>query len=186
MKQYARAIGMAVAGIMLLGMVCMAQAPEPPFTWKGEGLASFIGEEGTTDLEFNVKINIDVDGAVTGETSTDEGSSPIKQLYYGEQVGFDFPPIEARRLTLVIMIGDDSDQPGLVIMSGHILVDKFWFGELFFKPFEAGGSIEKGLDIGNNIATAIDQEYLPQGLNNALNKCIPIGCFKVTGGFATD
>ncbi|MFH1740912.1 MAG: hypothetical protein ABIH23_18050, partial [bacterium] len=137
MTHMGRIIGIAVAGIMLLGMTSVAQDPEPPFTWKGKGVASFISKEGPNDVHFDIQIRIDADGTVSGKTSTDDGSADIERLYYGEKVKFELPELTARRLVLVLMINKDSDNPSVVIMNGRTLVDKFCYGELLIRRISA-------------------------------------------------
>ena len=152
-----------------------------PLTWKGKGVSSFISRDGTEEIQFNIRIHIDVDGIVEGEAYTDDGSASIAQLYYGEKVSFELPEFDARKLILVLVINEDSDNPSLIIMNGRMLVDRFCYGEIFVKRYEEG----EGLDIDNNFATPIDEEYLPSEIRRALKDSLPIGCFQMTGDFVT-
>lgn len=180
-------IAVAVAVLFAAGLTCLAQDPEPPLTWKGEGVASMISsEEGVRDLNFNVRLHIDAAGMVKGEVYTDEGSASIERFYYGERVTFGSSELVAQRIVIVIMIGKTSDDPTLVIMDGRSLADQFCYGELLVKRYEKDGDIEKGLDIGNKTAEEVYESYMPTGLKNALKKSTPWGCFQMSGKFVTE
>ncbi len=180
MKHIVRAVGLAVVGVMLLGTAGAAQDPEPPLKWKGSGVSSFISKDGTNDISFDIEINIDADGMVSGKAWTEDGNAPIKQLYYGEKVEFEFPELGARKIILVLIIEEDSDEPSVVIMNGRVLVDRFCYGEVLIRRLSTE-DLEEALDIGNNLATPIDENALPEGLKKALSLCIPLGCFKMSG-----
>ena len=182
MTHTGRIIGIAVVAIMLLGITSVAQEPEPPFTWKGKGVAPLISEEGVNEIEFNIEIRIDADGMVSGKTSTYDGSADIERLYYGENVEFELPEFAARKLILVLIINKDSDNPSVVIMNGRALVDKFCYGEILIRRLSK--DLQEALDIGSKLATPIDEDALPEGLQKALKECIPLGCFKMSGTFA--
>ena len=44
----------AVAAVAFLGTLSLAQEVEPPFTWKGKGLVSFVAEQGIKEVSFNL------------------------------------------------------------------------------------------------------------------------------------
>lgn len=184
MNHSVRTTVMAVAAIMLLGSVCMAQ--EPPLTWKGKGVASFMGEYGVEDLEFEIKLHIDEAGMIKGETKTDDGGAQIERLYYSQKKEYEFGEFSAQEVVFVLLTDSDSDSPMMIILDGRVLVDKFCYGELLLKQYEKDGSVEKGLDIGDKMAAEIYEGYPPEGLKAARKKCVPFGYFKITGGFVTE
>ena len=59
-------------GIILTGGLAVAQEPEVPLTWKGEGAANLITAEGEDQIQFNLELHVDEWGMVTDTTSNDE------------------------------------------------------------------------------------------------------------------
>ncbi len=55
MRHTTKTLVLAFVAAVMMGMPCMAQDVEPPFTWEGKGSASLISEEGEReeiDLQF--------------------------------------------------------------------------------------------------------------------------------------
>jgi hypothetical protein len=171
---------MAVAGLTLFGMVALAAEPEPPLTWKGKGEATFVSEGGTRDLKFDLTLNVDKDGNVSGETSTEDGSAKIERLYYSESVKAEMPRLESRKMILVLSL--KTDTPTLIIMNGQALSNTFCYGELRAGRMSAEG-LKESLAIGNKEATLMEGGTLPSGVQKALQKCSPIGCYQITGKY---
>jgi len=184
MKRNRWMAAMTVLGVILLGTIGMAQDPEPPLTWKGKGQATLISEEGTRDIEFDLRIHVGEDGIVSGEVSTEDGNAQLERLYYGEKVKFDFPGLESRRLVLVLSLRD-SDNPSVIIMNGQALADRFGYGELRARRLSAEG-LKEALDLGNKEPTLLEEGALPEGVRKALEESAPMGCFKMTGGFVDE
>ena len=63
-------LGLVVA--MMTGTPCMARDVEPPFTWEGKGVVSFISEEGTEEIDFQFELSVDEQGMIEGHTSNKE------------------------------------------------------------------------------------------------------------------
>ena len=184
MKHFTRAAGMAVVGIMLLPAVCMAQ--EPPFTWEGKGVSTFVGEYGMEELEFAIKIHINEAGEVKGEASSDEGGADIERLYYSAEKDYEWGDFSTRRVIVVMILDKASDSPTLIVMDGRTLSDKFYYGETLIRKYEAGGELAKALEIGDKTAAEIYEDYIPSGIKTARKECVPIGCFKMTGKFVNE
>ncbi len=184
MKRTVRIMGLALAAIVLFGMAGMAQDVEPPFTWKGKGVATILSEFGTNDIEFDIKFSIDTEGTVKGKTSNEDGESSIKHLFYAQKKEYEFAGLFSRKAILILLINEDGDNPMLCVLNGRFLLDKFFYGEALITKYEAGSEVAKGLEIGSDIATEIDEDYLPSDLKSALKKCIPFGAVQIKGEYA--
>jgi len=66
---------LAFAAAVMIGMPCMAQDVELPFTWEGKGSLSFISQGGTENIDFQLEISIDEQGMFAGQASNEEGTS---------------------------------------------------------------------------------------------------------------
>lgn len=184
MKHGRLVVVMVAVGVALFGMVCVAQELEPPLKWEGEGEATFISPDGTTDIEFEMKIDVDADGYVSGEASTDEGDVEIERLYYSESVEFERPELEARKIVLVLRM-ETSDTPSVLILVGQVVNDKLCYGEIRARSLDAEG-VKNSLSIGNKMAELIDYGSLPYSLRKVFNASVPLGCFQMTGGFVEE
>ena len=171
---------------MMIGMPCMAQDVEPPFTWKGKGVASFISEGGVEDIDFQFELSIDEQGMVDGKTSNEDGSSKIERVFYTEPKQYDFPGFFTRNIVIVLMFNEGGDYPMLSVLNGRILVDKFLYGEMLLTGYEAGSDTAKVLGFGDSEATLIDQDGLPNDLKSVLEKCVPIGMVKIEGDYKNE
>ena len=163
----------------------MAQEVEPPFTWAGEGSASFISQDGIQEIDFDFELSIDEQGRFKGQTSSDEGSSQIKHVFYSEKKEHGFPGFFSRKIVIVFMLNEYGDNPLLCVLNGRILVDKFLYGEELLTMYEEDSDIARALGVGNNEATLIeaDEDELPSNLKSAMNKCLPFGVVKIEGDF---
>ncbi len=172
MKVWMSAIALLV---MAVGTV-PAQDVELPLTWKGEGKAIIQMDEEAMHLDVEAKFTVDTDGWTTGKVSAMEGSADLKRFYYGEEAD------GARKLILVVVSEDDSE-PMLFVLDCRILRGSLLYGEILAKPYEKGGEIEKGLNIGDKSAQEIYPDYMPSGLKKAMKVCKPVGVVGVQGGF---
>jgi hypothetical protein len=175
-------IGAAVAGA-LLGTAGLAQEAEPPFTWKGKGQVSFIAEQGVKDVGFTFELAVDANGGVKGKTTSDDGSSAIKHVFYGERVEHALPGYHSRKAILVLMINEQGSEPLLVVLNGRLLAGRFYTGEALLKRSEPSSEADKALGVGDPIATPIDEDALPAGLKSALKKLVPLGTVKIEGAY---
>ena len=66
---------------LFLSSQCLAQNVEPPFSWKGEGIGGIISEEGLNEVEFNFEISVDINGAISGGTSNEDGTTSLKHVF---------------------------------------------------------------------------------------------------------
>jgi hypothetical protein len=119
---------LALVAAVMMGMPCMAQDVEPPFTWEGKGAGSFISQGGIEELDFQFELAVDEEGMVKGQTNSENGIARIKHLFYTEPKQYDFPDFFTRKIVIVFMLNEDSDTPILSILNGRILVDKFLYG----------------------------------------------------------
>jgi len=162
--------------ILGLGAVCDAQEVNVPFTWNGKGTGFLMEKDGINSLDFNLKISVDQDGIVSGETSTDDGNAAIERLYYTESSE------GVRQLVLVIRV--QGDDPVLYLLVGRAMKNRLFYGEVFTKKFEKDGSVEKELNIGDKTAAQFSEEGFPDSVKKAMKASKLIGCFKVSGDFS--
>ena len=64
MAHLAKKLVLAFVAAVMMGMPCMAQDVQPPFTWEGKGSALFIGQYGTEEMDFQFELSIDEQGMV--------------------------------------------------------------------------------------------------------------------------
>ena len=185
MRHSTKAFVLTFVAAVMMGMPCMAQDVEPPFTWEGKGVASFISEGGTEEIDFQFELSIDEQGMFEGQTSSEDGTSKIKHVFYTEKKQYDFPGFFSRNLVIVLMFNEYGDNPMLSVLHGRILVDKFLYGEVMLTSFEEGSDTAKALGIGNPQATLMEDDELPGSLKSALKKCFPFGMVKIEGDYKT-
>jgi len=174
---------LAFAAAVMMWMPCMAQDAEPPFTWEGKGSASFISQYGTEEIDFQFELSADEQGIVEGQTSSENGVSKIKHVFYTETKQYDFPGFFARNIVIVFVLNEYGDTPMLSVLNGRILVDRFLYGEVMLSGYEEGSDMAKALGVGDPVATLMEYDELPYSLKSALNKCVPFGVVKIEGDF---
>jgi len=185
MKLSTKAFVLAFVAAVMVGMPCMAQDVEPPFTWEGKGIVSFISQGGIEDIDFQFALSIDEQGMFEGQTSNEDGTSKIKHVFYTEKKQYEFPGFFSRNLVIVLVINEYGDDPLLSVLDGRILVDKFFYGETLLTRFEEGSDTAKALGVGNSYATLMEDDELPGSLKSALKKCLPFGMVKIEGDYKT-
>jgi len=95
---------LAFVAAVMMGIPCVAQDIEPPFTWEGKGSGSFISEYGTEKADLQFELSIDEQGMFEGQTSTDDGDAKIQHVFYTEKKQYDFPGFFSRNLVIVMLI----------------------------------------------------------------------------------
>ncbi len=175
-------VAMFVVAVMM-GAPCLAQDVEPPFTWAGEGQASFISQGGIEDIEFEIEMSVDAQGKVQGQTSNEDGVSRIQHLFSSAKREFDFGGIYSRDVVIVLLFNEYSDSPMLSILNGRLLLDKFFYGEVMLGRYEEGSDLAKALGVGDPYATWTEEGALPYELRSALRECLPIGVVQIQGDY---
>ncbi|MCP4256987.1 MAG: DUF1080 domain-containing protein [Planctomycetes bacterium] len=183
MKHSTKAFVLTFVAAVMMGIPCMAQDVEPPFTWEGKGSLSFISEGGIEDIDFQFELSIDEQGMFEGQASNEDGTSEIKHVFYTEAKQYDFPGFFSRNLVIVLVINEYGDNPLLTVLNGRLLVDKFFYGEEMLTKFEEGSDIAKAIGVGNPYATLMEDDELPYSLKSALKKCLPFGVVKIEGDY---
>ncbi|MHC4088369.1 MAG: 3-keto-disaccharide hydrolase [Planctomycetota bacterium] len=183
MKHSTTTLVLAFIGAVMMGMPCMAQEVEPPFTWEGKGAGSFISEGGIEDLDFQFELAVDEQGMVKGQTSSENGIARIKHVFYTETKQYEFPGFFSRNIVIVFMLNEDGDTPMLSILNGRILVDRFLYGEVLLTMYEAGSDTAEALGVGDPEATLMEGDELPSSLKSTLKKCLPFGTAKIVGDY---
>jgi hypothetical protein len=183
MKTWDRILVWTVAAFTVLGTASWAQEVEPPFTWKGKGEVAFVGEYGTQEVNFSFELSVDASGGIKGKTSSDEGDSALKHVFYGERVEHELPGYYSRKAIVVLMLNEGGSEPLVATLNGRLLAGRFFSGEALIKRYEYGSETDKALGVGNPMATQIDEDYLPSSLKSALKKSMPIGTVKIEGGY---
>ena len=185
MKLSTKAFVLTFVAAMMMGMPCMAQDLEPPFTWEGKGSVWFFSQRGMEDIDFQFELSINEQGMFQGQTSNEEGTSKIKHVFYTEKKQYEFPALLSRNLVVVLMMNEYGDFPALCVLNGRLLVDKFFYGEMMLTPFEEGNDTANALGVRNPQATLMEDDELPGSLKSALKKCIPFGMVKIEGDYKT-
>lgn len=180
---YRKAIMISTFALCLTAIptASFSQDVQLPLTWKGSGDTTFIAEYGTKSIDFDISINVAEDGTVTGKTSTDDGDAKIKHLFYGEKKDHQIPGLKSQKIILVLLLNEYSSDAALVVLNGTVLSDRFFFGDISFAKYEQDSSIAEALQVNDQIATEIYEDYLSSGLKSALKQCLPFGTFKVEG-----
>ena len=185
MEHSTKAFILTFVAAVMMRMPCMAQDVDLPLTWEGKGSASFIGQYGTENIEFDFELSIDEQGMFKGQSSNEDGASEIKHVFCTEKKQYDYPGFFSRNIVIVLLINEYGDNPMLSIINGRILVDKFLYGEVLLTGFEEDSDVAKALGVGNSYATLMEDDELPWNLKSALNKCIPFGMVKIEGDYKT-
>jgi len=185
MKLSTKAFVLTFVAAVMMGMPCLAQDVEPPFTWEGKGSASFISEGGIEEFDFQFEMSIDEQGMVDGKASNEDGTSKIKHVFYTEKKQYEFPGFFTRNIVIVLMFNEYGDNPMLSVLNGRILVDKFFYGEAMLTSFEEGSDTAKALGVGDPEATLMEGDEIPNSLKSVLKKCFPIGTVKIEGDYKT-
>ncbi|MGB2863436.1 MAG: hypothetical protein WBC05_08935, partial [Sedimentisphaerales bacterium] len=159
---------LAFVAAVMMGMPCLAQDVEPPFTWEGEGSGSFLSQGGIEELDFQFELSIDEQGMFKGQTSSENGPARIMHVFYTERKQYEFPGFFSRNLVIVFVLDEYGDTPLLSILNGRILLDKFLYGEVMLTRYEKGSETAKALGIGNPEATLMQDDELPVSLKSAL------------------
>lgn len=183
MRLFTQIVAAAVAVAALLGTVSLAQEVEPPFTWKGKGVVTFLAEQGVKDVSFNFELAVDSSGGIKGKTTSDEGESTIKHLFYGERVEHPIAGYYSRKAMLVLAINPEGDNPVLAVLNGRLLAGKFFSGEALVKRLDPDSETDKALGVGDPVATLIEEDSLPFALKSAVKKLMPIGTVKIEGAY---
>ena len=183
MKYSINALVLAFIVAMMMAVPCIAQDIELPFTWEGKGSGSLISEGGIEEINFDFELSIDEQGMFKGQASNEEGTSRIMHVFCTEPKQYGFPNFFSRRLIVVMLINEYGDNPMLSILNGHVVVDKYVFGEVMLTAYEQGSDTAKTLGVGNPEVTLMEDDELPYGLKSALNKCLPFGTVMIEGDY---
>lgn len=183
MRSLTRTIVLAFIAAMMMGIPCMAQEAEPPFTWEGKGEASFMSEQGIKDTEFQFELSVDEQGMVSGQAANEEGISKVKHIFYSEPQPHDWPGYFSRRIIIVLIFNENGDYPLLGVYHGRLLLDKLLYGEILLTGYAAGSEIAKAFGVGDPEATLIEGEELPTNLKSVMKKCLPIGTVTIKGDY---
>jgi len=143
MKHSRKTLVLAFVAAVMIGMPCMAQDAEAPFTWEGKGVASFISEGGIREADFQFELSIDEQGMVDGKTSNEDGTSRIRHVFYTEPKQYDFPGFFTRNIVIVLIFDEYGNNPMLSFVNGRILMNKFLYGEMMLTGYEAGSETAK-------------------------------------------
>jgi len=183
MTHSTKILALAFIAAVMMGIPCMAQDAEPPFTWEGKGNGSFISQYGTEELDFQFELSVDEQGMFKGQTSSENGIARIMHVFYTETKQYDFPGFFARNIVIVFVLNEYGDTPMLSVLNGRILLDRFLYGEVMLSGYEEGSDMAKALGVGDPVATLMEYDELPYSLKSALNKCVPFGVVKIEGDF---
>jgi len=177
---------LAFIAAAMIGIPCMAQDAEPPFTWEGKGVASVFSEGGIEEIEFKFEMSIDEQGMLNGQTSNEDGASKIMHVFYSEPRQYNFPGFFTRNIVIVLMLNEYGDNPMLSVLNGRVLVDRFLYGEVMLAGYEEGSDVARGLGIGDVEATLMEGDEPPNSLKSAMKKCVPIGIVKIEGDYKSE
>ena len=170
----------------MMGMPCMAQDVEPPFTWEGKGVASLFVGGGIEEMKFKFEMSVDEQGMFKGQASDENGSSKILHVFYTKPKQYDFVGFFTRNIVIVLMANESGDSPMLSVLNGRILVDRFLYGEVMLTGFEERSDTAKALGVGNPEATLMEGDELPDTLKSVLKRCFPVGIAKIEGDYKSE
>ncbi|RJP23111.1 MAG: hypothetical protein C4527_20815 [Candidatus Omnitrophota bacterium] len=176
MKRSAGFAILALFAIAVFGVSGQAQDVQPPLTWEGKGGAMVMPRDELIKEDFQVTIHVDTDGWVKGKAFNENGEAKIEKLYYSENVN------HTRTLVLILTLIEDEEEM-LFLFEGKLIKDQLFYGEIYGKPLEKEGAVEKSLNLGDKIVTQIWEDYIPESLKNAKKACRLIGAFGVSGKF---
>jgi hypothetical protein len=182
MRLRTRTLVATVVAVVTIGVSCLAQGVEPPFTWEGKGTATLVGEDGINEIEFQFELSIDEQGMFEGQTSNENGTSRIKHVFYADEEQHEFG-VSSRKVAIVVMINEYGDSPILSILNGRLLIDRFFYGEVMLARYEAGSDTAKALGVGSSEATYMQDGELPWNVKSVLKKCLPLGSVQIKGGY---
>ena len=175
---------LACVTIAMIGMPCVAQDVEVPFTWQGKGTGSFPGDQGIEEVDLQLELSVDAQGMVSGKAMTDDGASPIKHVFYTDKKSYDeIPGFFTRKLVIVFLIDEYGDNPMLAVVNGRALTDKFLYGEVMLTRYETDSETSKALGVGNPEATWMVGDEPSSRLKSVLNDGLPFGTVKFQGDF---
>ena len=177
---------LAFVAAVMMGMPCVAQDVELPFTWEGKGSASFFSQGGIEEIDFQFELSVDEQGMVDGKTSNEDGTSKIKHVFVTEPKQYDFPGFFTRNIVIVLMFDEYGGNPMLGVLNGRILVGKFLYGEMMLTRYEQGSDTARVLGVGNPEATLMEGDELPNSLRSVLKKCLPVGMVKIEGDYNSE
>jgi len=182
MNHWTRTLVATLIAAVMMGIPCLAQNVEPPFTWEGDGTASLVSEGGINDLDFKFTLSVDEQGMLEGQTSNEDGTSRIKHVFYADEAQHEFG-VFSRKVVIVLMINEYGSDPILSILNGRLLVDKFFYGEVLLARYEAGSNTAKTLGVGSPEATYMQDGELPWNVKSVLKECLPLGSVQIEGGY---
>jgi len=185
MKHLLKKLVPAFVAAVMMTMPCMAQDVEPPFTWEGKGIGTFISEEGTTEFNFQFELSVDEQGMFKGQASNEEGPSKIVHVFCTDPKQHELPGLFSRNIAIVFLLNEYGSDPVLSILNGRALVDKFLYGEVLLTRYEYGSETAKALGVGDPEVTLMENDELPYELKSVLKKCIPFGTAKIEGDYKT-
>ncbi|MHC4627879.1 MAG: 3-keto-disaccharide hydrolase [Planctomycetota bacterium] len=183
MKHSRKKLVLAFVTAVMMGIPCMAQDVEPPFTWQGKGSGTFISEEGTTDINFQFDLSVDEQGMFRGQASNEEKPSKIVHVFYTDPKQHELPGLFSRNIIIVFLLNEYGDNPVLSILNGRVLVDRFIYGEVLLTKYEVGSDTAKALGVGNPEVTLMESDELPDSLKSVLRKCLPFGMVNIEGDY---
>jgi len=186
MRISTRTIVLTFIAAVMMGIPCMAQGPEPPFTWEGKGAASFMSEQGIKDTDFQFELLVDEQGMVSGQASNEDGVSKVKHIFYSEPQPHDWPGYFSRKIIIVLVFNEDGDYPLLGVYHGRLLLDKLLYGEILLTGYAPGSETARVFGLGEPEATLIEGDELPTNLKSVMKKCLPIGTVTIKGDYGKE
>ncbi len=183
MKHAKKELVLVGAIVVMMGIPCLAQDVEPPFTWEGKGTASLIEEGGINQIDFKFELSIDEMGMFKGQTSSDDGTVRIVHVFSSEKKEYGFGGLFSRNLVIVQVFDEYGDNPMMSILNARVLNDRFIYGELLLTSYESGSTKARALGVGNPEVTLMEGDELPWNLKSTLSDCIPIGVVKIEGDY---
>lgn len=183
MMRFVKLVSFSFCAVFILGSSIAAQPVELPFTWEGKGDALLIGRDGINEVNFNFELSIDEDGMVKGKTYNEDGSSSIRHVYYSDPIKHDFEGLFSQKIMIVTILNEYGNNPVISILNGRLLVNTFFYGEVFLAEYTPNSDLANQLEINNSQATLMDGGELPWSVKNALRKCLPFGTVSIEGQF---
>lgn len=171
--------GLAVLGLALAAAPALAQQPEPPLTWKGEGKAVALMGEEVESVDLTLSLHINEEGWTTGTVEQPNGRAKLVQFYYTY-------PADGVRELIMVFVSEGSETPLLAVLTGKVLEDTLMYGEVRLKAYDEDGEAETALINSNKVAIEYYPSYLSDSVEKAIKACKPVGGFMLKGGYADE
>lgn len=188
MKNVIGPMCLALLPALLLGTPCAGQDVQPPFTWAGDGTVTLINLEGngTEQSDFHFEFSVDGRGAVRGKAINEDANVIVKQVFYSDRLETALPKYFTRNIAIVSVLNEFGRNPLMYILSGRVLMDKYFYGEVMIARYESGSPLAEALGVDTPRARRMVDGELPSDVKSALDETPPFGSAIIVGDYVPE